>query len=243
MRKLLIKIIGILKGLTLVVRPHLFLGFLRHPFLLISNTISLSKWISEQDRQVGLNDFYTFKRNHSKRYSLYQHVIDSLGLGNEEVTYLEFGVFGANSFNWWLEHNSHAASRFYGFDTFEGLPEDWGTFKKGEMSAAAPESHDSRALFVKGLFQDTLPSFLENHPLSSTKRNVIHLDADLFSSTLFVLSSLGSKLKKGDILLFDEFNVPNHEFFAFKIFQDSFYVKTRLLGSVNNYYQIALIIE
>lgn len=242
MRKFIIKIIGILKGLTLVVKPHLFLGFLRHPLLLTTNTIRLSKWISEQDK-VQMDDFYTLQRNHSKRYSLYQHVISTLDLGNEEITYLEFGVFGANSFNWWLEHNTNVSSRFYGFDTFEGLPEDWGTFKKGEMSAEAPESHDARALFVKGLFQDTLPSFLENYPLSSTKRNVIHLDADLFSSTLFVLTSLGSKLKKGDILLFDEFNVPNHEFFAFKIFQDSFYVKTRLLGAVNNYYQIALIIE
>ena len=116
MRKFIIKIIGILKGLTLVVRPHLFLGFLRHPFLLLTNTISLSKWISEQDKNVGLNDFYTTKRLHDKRYKLYQHVINTLDLSNEEVNYLEFGVFGANSFNWWLEHNLHPASNFYGFD-------------------------------------------------------------------------------------------------------------------------------
>ena len=43
--------------------------------------------------------------------------------------------------------------------------------------------------------------------------------------------------------LFDEFNVPNHEFYAFKLFTESFYVKTRLLGAVNNFYQVALIIE
>jgi hypothetical protein len=79
--------------------------------------------------------------------------------------------------------------------------------------------------------------------MEATTRKIIHLDADLFTSTLFVLTSLGSSLKKGDILIFDEFNVPNHEFFAFKIFSDSFYVKTRLLGAVNNYFQVALIVE
>jgi hypothetical protein len=50
-------------------------------------------------------------------------------------------------------------------------------------------------------------------------------------------------LRKGDILIFDEFNVPNHEFLAFRIFTESYYIKTRLIGAVNNYLQVALIIE
>ena len=72
---------------------------------------------------------------------------------------------------------------------------------------------------------------------------IIHLDADLFSSTLFVLSSLAPFLNRGDILIFDEFNVPDHEFFAFRIFCDSWYIKARLLGAVNNFLQTAFIIE
>ncbi|MDR2886523.1 MAG: hypothetical protein LBV26_00725 [Bacteroidales bacterium] len=49
-------------------------------------------------------------------------------------------------------------------------------------------------------------------------------------------------LNAGDILFFDEFNVPNHEFLAFKIFTESYYVKTKLIGAVNNYYQTAFVI-
>ncbi len=243
MKKKIIRTIGFLKGLILVFKPHLFLNWLRHPALLFSNTISLSKWISNQDKGVLLNDFYSPLRDYDKRYQLYDHLITTLDLSNEKVNYLEFGVCGAYSFNWWVQNNKNSESKFYGFDTFEGLPENWGTFKKGDMSAEVPESDDARAKFIKGLFQDSLPPFLSHTPMEATTRKIIHLDADLFTSTLFVLTSLGSSLKKGDILIFDEFNVPNHEFFAFKIFSDSFYVKTRLLGAVNNYFQVALIVE
>jgi O-methyltransferase len=69
------------------------------------------------------------------------------------------------------------------------------------------------------------------------------MDADLFSSTLFALTNLANYLKRGDVIIFDEFNVPNHEYFAFKMFSDSFYIRTRLLAAVNNYFQVALIIE
>jgi hypothetical protein len=50
-------------------------------------------------------------------------------------------------------------------------------------------------------------------------------------------------LKKGDILFFDEFNVPNHEFQALKIFTETFYVSTELIGAVNNYYQVAVMVK
>ncbi|RQO32220.1 macrocin O-methyltransferase [Taibaiella sp. KBW10] len=243
MKQSIIKVNAFAKGLVLAMKPHLFMGWLRHPLATTANTLSLAKWIAAQDKKSILNDFYTPKREYAKRQQLYTYIIEKLNLNAEPIDYLEFGVSGAGSFKWWLHHIDNQNSRFYGFDTFEGLPEDWGTFRKGDMSANIPVVNDSRAHFLKGLFQDTLPDFIVNNDLNSGKRKVVHLDADLFSSTLYTLTSLAPYLKKGDILMFDEFNVPNHEFLAFKIFTESFYVKTRLLGAVNNYYQIALIIE
>jgi hypothetical protein len=106
------------------------------------------------------------------------------------------------------------------------------------------ELKDDRAEFIRGIFQKSLLPFIEsNKNLLTDKPKVIHLDADLFSSTLFVLSQLYPYLKKGDIIFFDEFNVANHEFLAFKIFTESFYVKLRPVGAVNNFYQIAFIVE
>ena len=232
-----------IKGLIIASRPHIFLGWLRRPLQTSTNLLSLTKWIASQNTTGIMNDFYTYDRDYSRRYTLYQQVLDSYQLATENVDYLEFGVCGGSSFQWWVENITHPQSTFYGFDTFEGLPESWGVFNKGDMSADVPQIDDTRVHFIKGLFQDSLPGFLADHQLNNGKRKIIHLDADLFSSTLYALTSLAPYIKKGDILFFDEFNVPNHEFLAFKMFCDSYYVKTKLLGAVNNYYQVAMMIE
>ena len=62
------------------------------------------------------------------------------------------------------------------------------------------------------------------------------LDADLYSATLFTLTSMAPYLKKGDIILFDEFVVHTHEFIAYQQFIESYYFKLELLGVANNYY-------
>ena len=245
MKRTLITANAFCKHMILLIRPHIFLGFLAKPLIFFSNIISLSRWLSKQPRKEGmLNDFFVLKRDYNKRYLLYQHVMDGYYLKDESIDYLELGVCGGQSFEWWLAANKNPGSRFYGFDTFEGLPEKWGAFfNKGDMYAQVPELNDGRAEFIKGLFQQTLIPFLQTHPLENGKRKIIHLDADLFSSTLFSLATLFPYLKKNDILFFDEFNVPNHEFYALHVFTEAFYVQTELIGAVNNYYQVALIVK
>ena len=101
-----------------------------------------------------------------------------------------------------------------------------------------PQITDERVSFIKGLFQDSLPGFLEKY--NSVQRKVIHMDADLYSSTLFVLTRLIPYLKKDDLLLFDEFGVPTHEFRAFVDIVSSYNLKFEVLGAINNYLQIAI---
>lgn len=242
MRRKILRLNAFFKGIVLLLRPHIFIGFLRKPLLSISNILSLTKWISQQDQQNVFNDFYSPRRDYTKRYKLYDYLVNSQNLKNEAFDYLEFGVSTAMSFKWWVANNKNSNSKFYGFDTFEGLPESWGTYKKGAMAANIPVMDDTRVEFVQGLFQDSVPEFLLAHDLNNGRKKILHLDADLFSSTLYALTCFAPYLKKGDILLFDEFNVPNHEFHAFKCFSESYYIKTRLLGAVNNYYQVALMI-
>ena len=191
-----------------------------------------SKWIS-QNRGIAFNDFYSPKWDYNKRYKLYDYILKEKML-DQPVSYLEFGVSGGYSFDWWVKANSNPASSFSGFDTFEGLPEDWGGFKQGAMTANVPVINDDRVKFHKGLFQDTLPDFVKT--LDADRKKVILMDADLFTSTLYVLTMLAPSLKKGDIILFDQFNVPMHEFLAFQLFTSSFYLKFNLIGAANNYY-------
>ncbi len=239
MKRFIINLNSFLKGVILFLRPGVFLNFLSNPLLFLSNTLKLTKWISANNRKDIYNDFYRPVRNYDDRYKLFENVIQKENLDKEAITYIEFGVSQAHSFRWWLKANSNSDSKFYGFDTFEGLPESWGTYKKGDMTALIPDINETRVEFFKGLFQDTLYDFINTHDLKNGTRKIIHLDADLFSSTIFVLSTLAQYLNDGDILFFDEFNVPNHEFYAFKIFTDTFYIKYELLGAVNNFYQVA----
>ena len=209
-------------------------------FLTLHNTIQLSRWIHKSRKEkLLINDYPEIHRDYSKRYLLYEAVRQHVNENETPINYMEFGVCGGDSFNWWLTNAKNEHNLYWGFDTFEGLPESWGVFRKGDMNAAVPEINDKRGQFIQGLFQDTLPEFIHKNPFDLNRRNIIHLDADLFSSTIYVLTSLSPHLKKGDILLFDEFSVPNHEFFALKIYLQSYYVKVKLLGGVNNFFRTA----
>jgi hypothetical protein len=230
---------GKLKGLFFVCRldrlvPSHALNFLAH-------IAELSKWISKYKNDCK-NDFYTKKFNYNKRELLYEQVIIDYEL-DTNIDYLEFGVSRGTSFKWWVNRIKNVNARFYGFDTFTGLPEAWGLFKKGDMGNGniPPIINDDRYELFQGLFQQTLLPFLNNY--KSNKKKVIHMDADIYSATLYVLTLITPFLKKGDIIFFDEFNVPLHEYKAFNEWSKSFYIDYVVLGGVNNFYQIAIMIQ
>lgn len=73
------------------------------------------------------------------------------------VLFLEFGVWQGNSLRVWAELSSHEESRFFGFDSFEGIPQAWRRRPAGYFSTAGnpPEARDERVRFVKGWFNET----------------------------------------------------------------------------------------
>ena len=140
---------------------------------------------------------------------------------------------------YWAQLNQHQNSRFFGFDTFEGLPEDWRLFTqilpKGTFDAGGkvPEIDDSRIKFIKGLFQATLPGFLKGFTVNN--RLVINCDADLYTSTLYVLASLNYLMVPGSIVIFDELSTVD-EFRAFRDFTQSFMRNYKLLAAADRFY-------
>jgi hypothetical protein len=235
-----IKAIRKIKSNLIRLRFHIIFEPFSKALITMAYISKLSKWV-RQTPKPGYNDFYSKQHDYNKRYELYNHILHSETLS--EIYYIEFGVAQGRSFKWWVENIKNEDSLFVGFDTFSGLPEDWGYFKKGDMSAhdTFPDLDDKRCRFVKGIFQETLPSFLKEFKTDS--RKVIHMDADIYTSTLFALTMMGPHINKDDIIIFDEFNVPLHEFKAFTEFLSSYYIKVRLIGAVNNYYQVAFKVE
>lgn len=207
-------------------------------FLNLVYLSKLSHWISTTPKGK-FNDFYNKKVNYENRFQLHEFVLNE-EIKNQAIDYLEFGVATGIAIKWWVERSKNPETKFYGFDVFTGLPEDFGVMKKHHYNTegTTPKINDTRVSFIKGLFQDSLPGFLDGY--NSNKRKVIHMDADLYSSTLFVLTRLLPLLKKDDIIIFDEFGVPTHEFRAFMDVFSSYKINFELLGSINNYLQVAI---
>lgn len=174
------------------------------------------------------------------RYRLYEYLNEKV-IGNEAIDYLEFGVSKGESLKHWTDTNNNPKSKFWGFDTFFGLPEKWevftGTIEKNafSMNGNPPEINDDRITYVKGLFQDTLPGFLKDFETSG--RLVIHHDADLYTSTLFCLCQCDSVLKPGTIVIFDEFTSVLHEFRAWEDYCESFRVDYVVVGATKSDYE------
>ena len=186
---------------------------------MVNSHAALAQWLKKQDAP-----------RFDHRFKLYEHVQANY-IGDQPINYLEFGVHKGESFAKWLELNPHKDSRFAGFDTFTGLPTDWGQYmKRGhfDVGGETPSTGDDRARFVKGLFQETLDDFLKT--FKNDKQLVIHNDSDLYSSTLYTLARLDDLIEPGTILIFDEFASPLHEFRAWNDYTEAFMRKGTLLG-------------
>jgi hypothetical protein len=142
----------------------------------------------------------------------HQHPHDTLrhALGHVEIggLALEFGVATGTT----LDIIATAAASLpqiqsvTGFDSFGGLPEAWRTgFEAGAFARSDIPEVDGADIVV-GLFDETLSSFLDNHP---GPVSFLHLDADLYSSTEVVLRALTTRIVPGTVIVFDEFfNYP-----------------------------------
>lgn len=134
---------------------------------------------------------------------------------------LEFGVASGTTLEIIAEElaSSKDITVVAGFDVFSGLPETWRTgFPKGLFEQdTIPEVPGAQ--IVPGLFEDSLPGFLKGH---HEELAFLHLDADLYSSTVTVLDLVADRLAVGTVIVFDEyFNFPgwrNHEYRAWTEF-------------------------
>ena len=135
-------------------------------------------------------------------------------VSDENVLYLEFGVFEGESMRFWSRTLRHPDAHLHGFDSFEGLPEAWTRgHGRGRFSTdgRVPEIDDPRVRFFKGLFEETLPTY--EPPRHD--RLLINVDSDLYSSADVVLTTLEPFIVPGTYVYFDEFHDRHHELRAF----------------------------
>ena len=153
----------------------------------------------------------------TSRYELFDFALESIA--NKDGMYLEFGVFMGDSINYMSTKINKR--EFHGFDSFDGLPEYWEPgYEKGALAIKdkGKLKFEKNVVLHVGWFEDTLPKFVE-----STQGSValLHIDADLYSSTVTVFQNLKDRIEEGTIIVFDEyFNFPNWQVHEFRAFQE-----------------------
>lgn len=116
--------------------------------------------------------------------------------------WLEFGVFRGAS----IRRIGNAAppdAHIYGFDSFEGLPEDWRPgFERGRFKCEPP-THEipENVSFVVGDIRETLPRFLIDHPKHIS---FMHIDVDVYSTTKAIFDFCTPLIRKGTVILLDD---------------------------------------
>lgn len=115
---------------------------------------------------------------------------------------LEFGVYSGDSINNVLSRCTDGI--VFGFDSFEGLPEDWhrgkDIYEAGRFAVPVPTVNDNVELVV-GWFEDTLEDWKRKN-LGQVR--FIHIDVDLYSSAKYVLETLNDRIVPGTVIVFDE---------------------------------------
>lgn len=172
---------------------------------------------------------------------------DVLGHGLRQVRnrglYLELGVWSGRTINFIAEHYTGPV---HGFDSFEGLPEDWAMdYRKGHFATKGklPQVGSNVQLHI-GWFDETLPKFVSQHPGPIA---FMHVDCDLYSSTHTAFQILGQRVVPRTVIVFDEyFNYPGwreHEHKAFQEFVAARGLKYRYLAYTERHHNVAVMID
>jgi len=167
---------------------------------LLTNTQGVGRSLLEE--WINLDPIYTgllTKANYED--SIKKHLIDSTKNLSVDGYWCEFGVREGRSLKWLIE--AYPKQIIHAFDSWRGLPEDWdhGQGVVADMSCNPPDVPE-HVLLYEGWFKDTIPLWTTNHkgPIS-----FLHMDADIYSSTIEVLSKLNEQIVPGTVIVFDEF--------------------------------------
>jgi hypothetical protein len=210
------------KGLLTRIGGRLSFGAI-HNLDAIVNYLDVGRWMREKGYIAGT------------RMSRREELFDLVGgrIAERNVLYLEFGVYRGDATRYWSRLLRNPMSHLHGFDSFEGLPEDWiGVDFKGRFFAGgqAPQIDDSRVQFFKGWFKQTLPDY----KCPPHEELVLIVDADLYSSTTCVLNAMEDAIVPGSYLYFDDFSHRYEERRAFDEFQARTGMKFSLVGATRS---------
>ncbi len=131
--------------------------------------------------------------------------------------FFEFGCHSGRTFSSAINSSNYLNienCEFFAFDSFEGLPEtnlEDGYFEEGTFYTSEEDFKKivknntgivlSEKQLIKGFFSNTLTDDLRK---TLPKVGIVHIDVDLYSSTIEVLNFIKPLLVQGSLLIFDD---------------------------------------
>ncbi len=177
------------------------------------------------------------------RLKLMKHALETAAELDRGM-YLEFGCGYTGRSTRFIA--KHIEGTLHGFDSFEGLPEEWfGDLGKGSLhSSAEMPDYPPNVVLHRGWFNESVPKFAQEY---NGHIAFMHIDCDLYSSTKEVFDALGDRIVPGTVIQFDEhFNYPGwqqHEFRAFQELVAERNLDYEYLGYDQSGYSVALVIR
>ena len=135
-------------------------------------------------KQLTLDSFDTgmiFNKHTDSQKCRFQHLKYCMSLAHQPGHILEFGVYQGATINLISEY--FIDDTIYGFDSFEGLPEDWHLsethkkFRKGTFAVDSLPNVNNNVRLIKGWFDVSLPKFISSTHIKTIK--LLHIDCDL----------------------------------------------------------------
>ena len=162
------------------------------------------------------------KSNDIRKYSISRAFNNS---NAEENLFLEFGVYKGDSINLFGNFLSQHSREIYGFDSFEGLEEEWNMNDYNPIGRFSLNKKSPKVLknvtLINGKVQSTLENFLKDK--KDKKIIFAHMDMDTYTPTKYTLNKIKPFLQKGSVILFDEFyGFPNWQHHEYKAFSEEF---------------------
>lgn len=139
--------------------------------------------------------------------------------------YVEFGVAGGDGCRLFGEALAPHGLKLTGFDSFEGLEEDWTGIQSGREAGAFTQAGKlpkvpETVTLVKGWVQDTLPGYLKD--TGKAPFSFLHMDMDTYTPTAYAMKAVKPRLKKGTVILFDElYGYPGWRHHEYKALQET----------------------
>ncbi|HTE96091.1 MAG TPA: class I SAM-dependent methyltransferase [Bradyrhizobium sp.] len=189
---------------------------------------TLSESVPMLMRHDAVVDSFNYAKENMKGAYSFLDRFDGLGLSIKEAKrrfpsrklVLEFGVYKGGMINY--QARKFPGLDFVGFDSFEGLREQWSGMapeKTFDLGGRLPRVRRNVGL-VKGWFAESGPRWKTENPASGVPL-LVHVDCDTYAATVDVLEFCSDYVEHGLVIHFDDyFGFPDWRTGGFKALQE-----------------------